>query len=424
MGKFGIGKALTPYPSLDSEPFEKPNSPSSSKRGSIRQRFMRGLSHKKSIPAWQPAQDAKENDGARKENMSFIRKSIGSISSSLRGRRSSEHSIGGEGRRPSVIRRSFGSVSSSLRGIRSSISSQRSQDTEERAAPVRYHTLSGALGRVHSRKYNSFGLLSCDSPKHDSVPKLPALEEMIANARAEKTTLRVQSPNSLLGMFDALDGPFDKNWHGALSIRLKYPGRLPLSSDTDTEAEAVAAIRSRVASAPGCCSNASDQTTITPRKPPTSKVPAQWLDHILETSAATRDGVVQTISPPQRPEANEWNPRVTVNVPDNTDHSKPWPKRTYPDLKSALHHVCTRLKPFYAPFAAYTDRTHALQLFPSEFSSQYITDNIPHTIFFDMQEILDEWNTLPDPNAPPYDEENFEASSPTELTSDSDSGGS
>lgn len=46
------------------------------------------------------------------------------------------------------------------------------------------------------------------------MPRLPALEEMIANARADKTTLRIQSPNSLMGMFDALDGPFGENWHG------------------------------------------------------------------------------------------------------------------------------------------------------------------------------------------------------------------
>lgn len=221
MGKFGIGKVPTPYPSPDLEPLANPNSPSSNKRDSIRQRFMRGLNHKKSILAWQHARHAKDSEGIQKENVSFIRKSIGSISSSLRGRLSSEYSTSGEARdrRPSVIRKSFGSMSSSLRGIRSSVTSRRSLETEKRSLPVRHHTVSGALGRARSRKYNSFGRSSCDSLEHeyDSVPRLPALEEMIANAQTEKTTLRVRSPpNSLLGMFDALDGPFDKNWHGKL----------------------------------------------------------------------------------------------------------------------------------------------------------------------------------------------------------------
>ncbi|XXH05187.1 hypothetical protein Hte_011612 [Hypoxylon texense] len=422
MGKFGI----------DSDLSASANSVSSKKRGSIRQRFTRGLNNKKSILASQQAQaqDSTDSEGTQKENVSFIRKSIGSISSSLKGRLSSEYSTGGEARdrRPSVIRKSFGSMSSSLRGIRSSVNPRPSLETGERALPVRYHTISGALGRTRSRKYNNLRRLSCDASEHeyDSVPRLPALEDMIANAQVEKTTLRVPSPpNSLLGMFDALnDGPFNKTWHGPLAVRLKYSGTFcPESNvDADVKTEAVADTYPTLTSTPKCCENTSDQATSSQRGLPISRVPLEWLDHILETSITTRDEVIQMSSPPRRPDTNGgWNSRVYVRVPDETDHRKPWPKRSYPDLKSALDVICGRLKPFYAPFAAYTDTSHVLQLFPPEFNLNFCTKETPHTTFFDMQETLDIFNELISITNPPFDEGNSE---PTELASDSESEGS
>ncbi|KAI1769074.1 hypothetical protein GGR53DRAFT_277750 [Hypoxylon sp. FL1150] len=432
MGKLGVSKAPTPYHSVDSDSdyySSKLNDPSPIKNGSVRQRLMKSLSHTRSFPTWDQTQSSQgSSEVARKENISMLRRSLSSISSSLRRRLSSSGYPAGDetsDRRPSVIRKSFGSMSSSLRGIRSSMSSRRSQDIEERATGDHYHTISGALGRSSSRKYNSFGRLSSD-PYHDSVPRLPALDEMIAKAQADKATPIIQSPNSLMGMFDTFDGPIGQSWHASLPIRLKDPTRLFV--DCNGEAKALSEAVREAVRTPECPSDASTQTTDDQRGLRSSKVPVGWIDRILETSAPTRDRVVPTGSSLAPPVPSASGQRVNVNVPDEKDHSKPWPRRSYRDMKSALAAVCGRLRPFYAPFAAYSDRTHTLHLFPPAFGAHHRPDSIPHLIFFNMQEILDTWNLLEaeakrsqSKPRPAWDSDAFEASDPSDWAfSDSD----
>ncbi|KAI0887530.1 uncharacterized protein GGS22DRAFT_157400 [Annulohypoxylon maeteangense] len=109
----------------------------------------------------------------------------------------------------------------------------------------------------------------------------------------------------------------------------------------------------------------------------------------------TREGVRQVPIPTETEEERyqRLSKKVYVFVPDETDHAKPWPKKTYPDLKSALVAICTRYKPFYAPFAAYTNLTRTIQLFPADFRLPRNTALIPGSIMFTMQEALDNWES-------------------------------
>lgn len=155
---------------------------------------------------------------------------------------------------------------------------------------------------------------------------------------------------------------------GALSIRLKYPGPpAPESND----------------SSDGSNGNSSGSET--------SKVPVEWLDRILETSATVRDDEVQakTRDNEQTSCSARSNPnaKVFVYVPDDKDHSKPWPKHAYPDLHMALVDICRRLQPYYAPFATFTHTTCAVQLFPPDFVKPNI-NKFGNTTFFDMQDVL------------------------------------
>ncbi|KAI1213110.1 uncharacterized protein F4807DRAFT_471587 [Annulohypoxylon truncatum] len=387
-------------------------------RNSLRQRFIQSLNRKRSFPAWQPAQSVEygtTRDDNQEKQTSLIRKSISSLSSSLRDSFSLDSSAEDENR-PSVIRKSFGSMSSSLRGLRTSLGSRPSQDQENDSEKLPYCDFSRSIGYASGISGRSnrrgFGRSSNASSGDNSIPQLPGLDEMIAKARAERLSSDDQSPNSLFSMsiFDGLDRPIatdypDKEYTepateqpppilGRFPIRLKCPN--PTLSKRIARSKAEQRIQPRVPSDDSGYSSGSDKTKDNASNTPgTSKVPVTWLDSILEMTVATRDGVRQVRIPTETEEERytRLSKKVYVFVPDETDHAKPWPKKTYPDLKTALVAICTRYKPFYAPFAAYTNLTRTVQLFPADFKLPRNTSVIPGSIMFTMQEALDNWES-------------------------------
>ncbi|XDG00946.1 hypothetical protein ABKA04_000561 [Annulohypoxylon sp. FPYF3050] len=354
-------------------------------RNSLRQRFTQSLSRKRSFPLRQSAQsmeyDTTYNKG-QEQQPSLIRKSISSLSSSLRDRFSLDASADEENR-PSVIRKSFGSMSTSLRGIRSSLGSRPSQDEENDVERLPYCHFSKSVGYAGGNSdrssYRRFGHSSEASSGGNSIPRLPGLDELVSkivNARAERGSSDGQTPNSLFSMsiFDSLDRPITADLH-ATSKADQYA----LSSDDSNNS-----------TCPD--ENKGDDAQSAPK---TSKVPVTWLDSILEMTVQTREGERKVRMPTETEEERyqRLSKRVFVFVPDENDHAKPWPKKTYPDLKTALVAICTRFKPFYAPFAAYTILTRTVQLFPADFKLPRNCSLIPGSIMFTMQEALDNWES-------------------------------
>ncbi|KAI1460592.1 hypothetical protein F4805DRAFT_478441 [Annulohypoxylon moriforme] len=390
-------------------------------RNSLRQRFTQSLNRKRSFPTWQSTQQVEHDivhDKDQEQRPSLIRNSISSLSSSLRDRFSLDSSTDDENR-PSVIRKSFGSMSSSFRGLRTSLGSRPSQDEEYDMEKLPYCDFSRTIGYTGDSPDRSnrrgFGRSSNASSGDNSIPRLPGLDEMIAKARAERLSEDDQSPNSLFSMsiFDGLDRPIATDYRdlgvlehtepataqlppltGRFPIRLKCPN--PSLSKRIARSKLEQYTQLKVPSEDSGYSSCSDKSKNNAGNAPgTSKVPVTWLDSILEMTIATRNGIRQVREPTETEEERylRLDKRVYVFVPDETDHGKPWPKKTYPDLKTALVAICTRYKPFYAPFAAYTNLTRTVQLFPADFKLPKNTALIPGSIMFTMQEALDNWES-------------------------------
>ncbi|KAI1450678.1 hypothetical protein F5Y02DRAFT_694 [Annulohypoxylon stygium] len=391
-------------------------------RNSLRQRFTQSLSRKRSFPLRQSAQsmeyDTTYNKG-QEQQPSLIRKSISSLSSSLRDRFSLDASADEENR-PSVIRKSFGSMSTSLRGIRSSLGSRPSQDEENDVERLPYCHFSRSVGYAGGNSdrssYRRFGHSSEASSGGNSIPRLPGLDELVSkivNARAERGSSDGQTPNSLFSMsiFDSLDRPIAADLHdigttmntepvsdqpppivGRFPIRLKCPNPTLAKRIATSKADqyALSSDDSNNSTCPDESKGDDAQSA-----PKTSKVPVTWLDSILEMTVKTREGERKVRMPTETEEERyqRLSKRVFVFVPDENDHAKPWPKKTYPDLKTALVVICTRFKPFYAPFAAYTILTRTVQLFPADFKLPRNCSLIPGSIMFTMQEALDNWES-------------------------------
>ncbi|KAI1096573.1 hypothetical protein F5B19DRAFT_488529 [Rostrohypoxylon terebratum] len=391
-------------------------------RNLLRQRFTQTLNRKQSFPARQTMQSTESSVACTKgqeQQPSLIRKSISSLSSSLRDRFSLDASADEENR-PSVIRKSFGSMSNSLRGVRSSLDSRPSQDEENDVERLPYCHFSRSVGYAGGNSdrpsCRRFGQPSGVPSGSNSIPRLPDVDELIskiANARGEKGYSDGRSPTSLFSMsiFDSLDRPITAEprdigttMHtesvsdqpppitGRLPIRLKCPNPTLAKRIARSKAE-----QDALANDDSGHSTGPDETKIddAPRAHETSKVPVFWLDSILEMTVDTREGVRKARIPTETDEERylRLSKKVFVFVPDENDHTKPWPKKTYPDLKTALVAICTRFKPFYAPFAAYTMLTRTVQLFPADFKLPRNCSLIPGSIMFTMQEALDNWDS-------------------------------
>ncbi|OTB06809.1 hypothetical protein M426DRAFT_20561 [Hypoxylon sp. CI-4A] len=402
----------------------------SSKQSSLRQRFMRSLNHRRSFPSWQPRGFNSVSDATQERYPSSIRKSIDTISStvsaSLKGRLSIEAPADSEdiSSRPSVIRRSFGSMSSSLRGISTSMGYRPSRDEEQVASKTWRHDLSDAEELEGSypvrARHHTIGHSSSASSSNKSIPpRLPGLDEMIANARTMSTSPEIRSPNTLFSMsiFDSLDRPFVTNDHGDISkmtaeehteLAPKSPAmanaRLPFrlvrpSLEISIDMSHMIQRANALDVVPPTTDGGVDDTQHTPvDKPATSKVPVKRLDDILETSTLMRDDIWVSWQPTEWQNTEEGRcalaERVHVAVPDEKDHRKPWPKKVYPGLYVALHDVCTRFRPFYAPFAVYTSSTRTVQLFPADFPLPTTSYIIRGSIFFTIQHVVENFDEL------------------------------
>ncbi|KAI1376770.1 hypothetical protein F4677DRAFT_445093 [Hypoxylon crocopeplum] len=391
-----------------------------SDQGSLRRRLMRTLNRKKSLPEWQPIGYGPMRGVVPEPQPSLLRKSISSVSSSLRGRILSDASADddSQSQQQSTIRKSFSSMSSSVRGLRSSVTSRLSRDVSWRPATIHSSSFPEAafMGGFSPRpRYDSFGRLSHGSSGCSSIPQLPDLDEMISRSKTQRTSINSQSPNSLFSMsiFNSLDGPLATKVEdniteereepiarhptpvaGRLAIRIKRPGFLipkrkaGLGTVRDT--------RPRVASDSGCsgCSDETEGNSTT--KPETSKVPVKWLDLLLEMTVPMRESDFQLYRPASNANTDAERLRrltrkVYVFVPDDNNHARPWPKISYPDLKTALVDLCTRFKPYYAPFASYASSIRTVQLFPTDFEMAKKNYG-PDVVIFNLQDALDNWN--------------------------------
>ncbi|RYP03912.1 hypothetical protein DL764_004828 [Monosporascus ibericus] len=143
---------------------------------------------------------------------------------------------------------------------------------------------------------------------------------------------------------------------------------------------------------PGLWSKPPRPTVVVPKN---SGVPAHFLDHVLETSLVIREpmltavvsrgasksvvgtrGITQLVvrtsqsQPPTAkfhdeptPMSSQGNAAVTlrIEVPD-TDVPM-LPEREYPSFFAAIHHLATRFRHSYAPFATYNSVAHTIRLF-------------------------------------------------------------
>ncbi|KAI0146034.1 hypothetical protein F4776DRAFT_674677 [Hypoxylon sp. NC0597] len=352
-------------------------------RSSLRQRLVQSLNRRGSLSAWHSVVYHTIRDGNQEQRPSVIRKSIRSLSSSLKDRFSSDTSADNEtqSRPRSVIRKSFSSMSSSLRGLRTSIDSRLSQDAGGSSRPTRLSRSASTRPSCHN-----FGCSTDVSSGDDAVPRLPDLEDMVVNKKSEKTSAEVQSPNTLfsMGIFDSLDRPLAADMHAGLdqapkecnepTVRQSTPNVVRFPIRVKRPDQAVSKINATLGAPQGSCLRAVSDSG-------SADCPEQTKDiakNALETSKEEKR---------QRP-----HKKVFVRVPDTDDHSKPWPKNKYPDLRAALTDLCTRFKPYYAPFAAYTSSNRTIQLFPSDFKppARLFTSD---SIMFTLQAALDNWDS-------------------------------
>ncbi|KAI1467092.1 uncharacterized protein F4812DRAFT_431161 [Daldinia caldariorum] len=150
--------------------------------------------------------------------------------------------------------------------------------------------------------------------------------------------------------------------------------------------------------------------------PEITKVPVHWIDHILETSITARDQVLQprkSSSDDKTKERLRKETAVYVFVPDKNDNNKPWPRKRYLDLETALRDLCARFKPHYSSVAAFTPETRKIQLFPPTFGMPENRCLIPGTIFFDIQDAVDNWYAKSPMEAPCGEENGTEAATAT-----------
>ncbi|KAI1143975.1 hypothetical protein F5Y05DRAFT_407374 [Hypoxylon sp. FL0543] len=369
-----IGKHASPSPRADPTCFADPmfTLSTDSRHGlmdemgcnhsSLRQRFVQSLKRKRSLPAWHSFEYDLVHDDSHEQQSSSIRKRINFISSSLRGRFSSDASTECETqcRRQSVIRKSFGSMSSSLREIRTSMDSRLSRDAGRRSAAISF--------------------------EDDCILHSPNLERMVVDMKLEKESAETRSSNTLCtaSIFDSPGHLFTVDRRDETTIEcgnsaarqpitdaVRFPIRVKRpelgnskTSGTSGEAQDSCPKAASGLNSPGCSTQTSGNSRNTPQ---TSKVPEE--EHQRQAKF------------------------VYVFVPDPEDHSKPWPKKKYPDLKAAVADLCTRFKPYYAPFAVYSSLIRTIQLFPANFTPPAQMTLSVGNIKFTLQEALDNWNS-------------------------------
>ncbi|OTA66551.1 hypothetical protein K449DRAFT_420224 [Hypoxylon sp. EC38] len=362
---------------------------------SLRRRLVQSLNRRSSLSAWHSVVYHTIRDSNQEQRPSIVQKSIKSLSSSLKDRFSSDTSADSETQdQPrSVIRKSFSSISSSLRGLRTSVDSRLSQNAEGCSRATK-------LARSVSTRPScrSFGCSTDASSGDDSVPRLPDLEDMVINTKPEKTSVEAQSPSTLfsMGIFDSLDRPLAANIHGLdqapnecneptvrqstpnvvrFPIRVKRPDQaFSKTSDTPAAPQETCLRATSGLGAPDCPEQTKDIAK-----------------NALETSK--KEGERQRLCK-----------KVFVRVPDTDDHSKPWPKNKYPDLRAALIDLCIRFKPYYAPFAAYTSSNRTIQLFPSDFKPPVYLPLTSVSTMFTLKAALDNWDSTVFSRSLPQDE--------------------
>ncbi|KAI0115212.1 hypothetical protein F4814DRAFT_418658 [Daldinia grandis] len=411
---------------------------------SLRRRFVLSLDRKRVLPIWRHIEHSTACEEAQEPQPSLIRKSIKSFSSSLRDRLSSDTSTKSEGqsRRSSVIRKSISSMSSSLRGIRSSISSRPSQD-----GSTEYHTgpeNTGTLVNVHGiSRRNSLGHISSTSFGQDSAPRLPDLETMVANIKVRGKFTGDRSPNTAFNMsiFDGLDGsytaPYTANSNNRATAGQKepttrrpsptaerFPVRIKRPDLTVVERPAGPRVNQEnlltTASSQGPADYPEQINADLNRAPKNQKVPTHRIDRILETSITMREQGCQLYKPipdyKLRERLRHLESRVYVFVPNESDRSKPWPRKRYSDLESALKDLCARFKPYYASFAAFTPEARTIQLFPPNFRMPNGMGLMPGTIIFSIQEAMDNWYVGSPMDGPSEEEKEIKGSMTTQTT--------
>ncbi|KAL7626377.1 hypothetical protein AAE478_003149 [Parahypoxylon ruwenzoriense] len=397
----------------------RPEARAASNRDSLRRRFMRSISHRRPSEGYEPAGFGTTYAATQEQEPSRLRKSISSISSSLRGRFSLDSSLDSEGqsRQSSMIRKSFGSMSSPLRGIRSSMSSGSSQEKGRHFATIQCRAAPKAQGYYPGRpRCHSFGQASDGASEHDSVPRLPRLDEMIVGARGGETSTEYQSTNTLFSMsiFDGLGVPFDKRRPeeanrenvqppakqsttavGRLPVRLKRPDPVVIKSDVpQTPSANIGSVAAKDSSSLVCSNEAKNTPNGTTW---TSKIPKEWLDHVLETSISMRKSVSRARRSTAGFEVDEnWRrraERVYVSVPEGQDQRQPRPKARYPNFDIAIGDLLWRFKPYYAPFATYTWQTRTICLFPPG-SIRPEHDVMRDTFYFNLMDALEGFGTI------------------------------
>ncbi|KAI1085829.1 hypothetical protein F5B20DRAFT_587725 [Whalleya microplaca] len=239
-----------------------------------------------------------------------LRKSIGYLSSSLRGRRAPAPSpVDSEvqSQQSSAIRKSIDTISSSIRRKRCSLGAWSYEVRERRFAtipsywsPASFRSSTKRPRRRCSLLYHSESSSGCDS----APPQLPGLDEIIARTSTESklsTGETIGQHSCSMSIFDGLDGTSGEKGHGNLPLRLKHRNSAISSRHGETETIRLSNIvesreldRGNVAHEDklgGVDDTSSQQNANLNDTAETSKVPKEWIDHILETSSATRSSV-------------------------------------------------------------------------------------------------------------------------------------
>ncbi|KAI0010287.1 hypothetical protein F4779DRAFT_315285 [Xylariaceae sp. FL0662B] len=279
--------------------------------GSLRKRLIGRFNRKRSVSFSEPTcEEVEEKQPSR------LRKSISSISLSLRGRHAAVPSsldVEARSQRASAIRRSVDSISSSIRRKYNSLGSRSYKGGQRRPAAIPSQWLPAMFrgSSSHPRRRGSLLYLSkTSSTGYDSnPPQLPGLDEIIARTSTEGKPSNGDKtgPNSCsMSIFDALDGSIEKNWHGSLPIRLKHPDRsIPNQHDEVKDIYLCHGLRypepqewgiynaAEVDKKRDVSDTCSQHKADLNDSGKTSKLPVEWVDHVLDTSHGTRNPVTR-----------------------------------------------------------------------------------------------------------------------------------
>jgi hypothetical protein len=142
---------------------------------------------------------------------------------------------------------------------------------------------------------------------------------------------------------------------------------------------------------------AHQQHTLTPEKPlrssDSSRQPVKFLDHVLETSFATRYPISPRlcVSQATMQALHENKDSILVECPQDND--QPEPLRCYPGLRAALEDICDRFGMYYAQFATYNGRERKISLYKkgAERPADHIIDIETATAIFDLHQARSAW---------------------------------